>query len=1055
MSIRKEILVNTYPERYGLSLFIDNQQLYMESGKIRYYNDKLFKVIPVSIADINANGYSLVDGSGAYVENENVYKAFPFDDNVIDKDTRYQFKYDLKTLYYVIDDIRNNKRYIDVEFEKVKVLDAQDNDVTENFEPMFIIQNKEVRAFAGYLTSDNAIPIIENLDDDGFLNNFYILAEFKMPQQEVIDLNPDLSIYDYAEYKQIDFLDGSMFVDNGDGFLSTDNEIKLGLLDQSGQAQNTNLSFYVFIKGFLNIWDDPEKFGTIYIDQPQPEEAITAKYQTEPVGYYDGNSYLLQDVLIESKVNSQGQQEFDYYVSDYYPKFIDTVPEVIDARNIYDRKQSGDQEVLVLKKQFNSLGERLDSTYQEIELLKRQVNTDLPTSIVNSTQQLYGDIAQLENSIDDSISQMEQSVNSILSYAEIFQKMGEVLKRPTLTLFKTIQPHVVARNNLNIEYQTLADRLNAIDKDIYTNVFNIRDVFNRLEVVENIFSETPYNENIFITRDIEESGQLDLQQQLSEIRHITIEYAENQSNDIIALQAFDFSNYFWVVGARGQVSDGVNYITVENSNKILYKDIPLGLEVEYTINNVPIMKYDSSEELPGFRKFISNTNEIVSQSNSSQDRIDIIFEDPVYLNYDGISEEHDQQYDQRPFVAGDFWVNNLSYMDMDQEKQYLQNPNITTIEFYPNSNNVGNDPYMKSNGRYVSYSIFMGSYIPTVQNLNVTQQELYEIFQNNDFVYTFEIQQDKNAKKYNVRFHYLLKKFEISGEASLQDTNFLRILYRNRKIKGYINKQTYENSVNSSWNDILLGNTNTITVDGVYDEYGNYYPSATFYVLRTVRYRANKLQENDNRGILEFEGDFRYKLRKDRFRINVVNGERVEYYNVNDIRQSYLQPSQIEVQIQNNSIIMPHYNIYQGALNAQQVRSYFEIAKRLHIYRDALNTLSPIKSFYDELIQSGDNGGYNINVNGIIQADVISSIDKRLTDFIGEYADINNTVFGTLLFVDNTHIDFGQDTKNLGEAVFGLRFGDDNTTLYLDDSDIFYDGQLFHITQRKIGRAHV
>jgi len=32
------------------------------------------------------------------------------------------------------------------------------------------------------------------------------------------------------------------------------------------------------------------------------------------------------------------------------------------------------------------------------------------------------------------------------------------------------------------------------------------------------------------------------------------------------------------------------------------------------------------------------------------------------------------------------------------------------FEFYPNSNEIGNDPYMKSNGEYIDYSTFM-SYI--------------------------------------------------------------------------------------------------------------------------------------------------------------------------------------------------------------------------------------------------------------------------------------------------------------------------------------------------------
>jgi len=33
--------------------------------------------------------------------------------------------------------------------------------------------------------------------------------------------------------------------------------------------------------------------------------------------------------------------------------------------------------------------------------------------------------------------------------------MGDVLRRPTITLYNSIQPHITNRNSLNIEYATL------------------------------------------------------------------------------------------------------------------------------------------------------------------------------------------------------------------------------------------------------------------------------------------------------------------------------------------------------------------------------------------------------------------------------------------------------------------------------------------------------------------------------------------------------------------------------------------------------------------------
>jgi len=36
------------------------------------------------------------------------------------------------------------------------------------------------------------------------------------------------------------------------------------------------------------------------------------------------------------------------------------------------------------------------------------------------------------------------------------------------------------------------------------------------------------------------------------------------------------------------------------------------------------------------------------------------------------------------------------------------------FEFYPNSNSVGNNAYMKNNGIYVDYDMFMNTYIPII-----------------------------------------------------------------------------------------------------------------------------------------------------------------------------------------------------------------------------------------------------------------------------------------------------------------------------------------------------
>ena len=188
MSSRREVLINTYPNRYGLQLNIDNQQIYMESGKIEYLKTKLFKVVPFSKLEMEDNGYTLITQSGTEVLEGEVYKAFPFNDDTVDKTRRYQYKYDLSNLYYVIKDIRNNNRYIDIEFEKVIILDSNDNDVSNNFEPIFIIKNKEIEITAGYLAEVHRLQDNLYVNDNGFLNNFYVLAEFIMPQQEVVGL---------------------------------------------------------------------------------------------------------------------------------------------------------------------------------------------------------------------------------------------------------------------------------------------------------------------------------------------------------------------------------------------------------------------------------------------------------------------------------------------------------------------------------------------------------------------------------------------------------------------------------------------------------------------------------------------------------------------------------------------------------------------------------------------------------------------------------------------------------------------------------------------------
>lgn len=1062
MSLRREVLVNTYPNRYGLQLNIDNQQIYLESGKIEYLKTKLFKVIPFSVTEMTNNGYTLTTSSGTDVLEGEVYKAFPFSDDAVDKERRYQYKYDLSNLYYVIKDIRNNNRYIDIEFEKVIILDGNGDDVSNHFEPIFIIKNKDIEITAGYLTETHRLQDNIRINSDGFLNNFYVLADFIMPQQEVVGLgiggtNP--TIYDYVDYQPIDLLNGSMFVDMKDGYLFTDHEIQLGRMDQFEQVLSSTMDFYIFVRAYLNIWDNPEEFGTIYIDYPYLDNVADQKYQTEQVGFYNGEDYLIQNIFVEIVTNPEGERRQNYYVYDYYSKFIESIPEVIDARNIYTRRQSGDQEILILNKQFNSLGERLDSTYQKIETIQKQVDIDLPTSISNNVQQLHEDIVLLENNTDEKLAEMRQNVNSVLSYAKIFQQMGDILIRPTSTLFDSIQPHINSKNNLRIEYATLQDRLNAIDKDIYSNLFSIKNIQERLSYLESMFNRSERNEDIQITRDLEVNGYIELSSSLFTVEHITIDYTEDASSDISNPSTFNFANYYWVIGAKGKINEDPNYITVFLDNRIIYQDIPLGIETKYTIKDVPIMIYNRNEQSPGLRQFVQNPNEIISHTSTNPSIINVIFEDDTFIDYDNMSQNHSQMYDDYSFVGGDFWINGMSYFDIEQEKQYLQNSQLILFEFYPNSNNVGNDEYMKSNGRYVDYDTFMNNYMQIIrQNYDDPDQteediqvEIENMFQGKDFIYTFEIDKHEDDKTYDVRFHYLLRKFEIEGETELQDTDFFRVNYRNRKLKGYINKDTYEEYINNAWSNIVSGNYSSLYIDGIYDEEGNYHQNKTFYVLRTVSYRANKLQEDDTRNLITFVDDFSYRIRKNRFFIDTINGEKFEYYTINNIRTSYLQRSESDLAVQSNTIIMPHYNIYQGALGAERVRSYFEIAKRLSIYKAQMTTQTPIKNFYDTLIQNGDLGGYNINVKGIVEIDAITALDNRLTDFISDYRDVNRLIFGTILLVDDTYIEFGENKQEFGDAVFNLRFdGVTNDKLYLDEHELFVEGTVYTIHQQEI-----
>jgi len=53
------------------------------------------------------------------------------------------------------------------------------------------------------------------------------------------------------------------------------------------------MDFYMFVRGYLNVWDNPEEFGTIYIDYPYLENVSDWKYQTEQVGFYNGEDYLI------------------------------------------------------------------------------------------------------------------------------------------------------------------------------------------------------------------------------------------------------------------------------------------------------------------------------------------------------------------------------------------------------------------------------------------------------------------------------------------------------------------------------------------------------------------------------------------------------------------------------------------------------------------------------------------------------------------------------------------------------------------------------------------
>jgi len=144
---------------------------------------------------------------------------------------------------------------------------------------------------------------------------------------------------------------------------------------------------------------------------------------------------------------------------------------------------------------------------------------------------------------------MRSKVDSVLSYAKAFQKMGDILRRPTITLFNSISPHIVNRNSLNIEYATLADRLNAIDKDIYNNIFSIREILERLQYLETMFNRSEYYEDIQITRDLEINGYIELSSMIFVVERITIDYVEEASLDISDPSSFNFANYYWIVGA--------------------------------------------------------------------------------------------------------------------------------------------------------------------------------------------------------------------------------------------------------------------------------------------------------------------------------------------------------------------------------------------------------------------------------------------------------------------------------------------------------------------------
>jgi len=53
------------------------------------------------------------------------------------------------------------------------------------------------------------------------------------------------------------------------------------------------------------------------------------------------------------------------------------------------------------------------------------------------------------------------------------------------------------------------------------------------------------------------------------------------------------------------------------------------------------MVYSPQESSPGLKQFIKNTKEIISQTSTDPEKINIAFIDDDFIGYDNMSSEHD------------------------------------------------------------------------------------------------------------------------------------------------------------------------------------------------------------------------------------------------------------------------------------------------------------------------------------------------------------------------------------------------------------------------------